>query len=166
MFYANGSKIERVYTEKGADYGFVIDLYQLDNSFNFEVNGKSMATREIQFQSNAQTSQNIEFEDGSQYQGANVEGGSVPAIWTIRGSAATPMVKVVISRTGEVTIFGSKKSNGKLYPLRLKQGTTFNTFPWSPGSSQNNIVKFTSIVDGETIIKGSGSGRIKIPCAQ
>lgn len=166
VFYANGSKIERVYTEKGADYGFVIDLYQLDNSFNFEVNGNRMATREIQFQSDAQTSQNIEFEDGSQYQGANVEGGSVPAIWTIRGSAATPMVKVVISRTGEVTIFGSKKSNGKLYPLRLKQGTTFNTFPWSPGSSQNNIVKFTSIVDGETIIKGSGSGRIKIPCAQ
>lgn len=165
-FYENGSKIERVYTEKGADYGFVIDLYQLDNSFNFEINGQSMATREIQFQSNAQTAQNIEFEDGSQYQGANVEGGSVPAIWTLRGNAATPMVKVVISRTGAVTMFGSKKSYGKLYPLRLKQGTTFNTFPWSPGSSQNNTVKFTSIVDGETIIKGAGSGRIKIPCAQ
>src|SRR5690606_12935605 len=122
-FYANGSQITRSYTEKGADYGFVFDIVQFDNSINLEINNVKMANKEIQFQSNAMTPQNIEFADGSQYQGVNVEGGTIPAIWTIRGTAANPMIKIVISRFGEVTMFGSKNSGGKLYPLRLKSGT-------------------------------------------
>lgn len=165
-FYKNGSQITRTYTEKGADYGFVFDIVELDNSINFEVNNIKMANKEIQFQSNAMTPQNIEFVDGSQYQGTNTEGGTIPAIWTMTGTTANPIVKIVISRFGEVTMFGSKKSGGKLYPLRLKSGTSFNTFVWAPGSSQSNTVKVTSIVDGQTIIKGTGSGKIKISCTK
>lgn len=163
-YYKNGEQLTREYVEKGADYGFVIDIERLDNSFNLEINGSKMADKEIQFQSDAATAQNIQFEDGSQYQGKNVEGGNVPAIWNLKGTPTNPIVKVVISRTGEVTMYGSKESGGKLYPLRLKNGTKFNKFVWAPGSSQSNVVKVTTIIDGETIIKGTGSGKIKVSC--
>ncbi|ULT23679.1 hypothetical protein KUH03_31660 [Sphingobacterium sp. E70] len=71
------------------------------------------------------------------------------------GSAANPVIRVVISRTGEVTMYGSKSNSGELYPLVLTQGS-FNTVPWS---STSNTVKITQVVQGATKMVGAGSGR-------
>ncbi|MGE8302469.1 MAG: hypothetical protein ACN6OW_23035, partial [Sphingobacterium paramultivorum] len=65
-----------------------------------------------------------------------------------------------ISRSGEVTIYGSKVAGGELYPLVLTQGA-FNLVPWS---STSNTVKITQIVQGKTTMIGSGSGRKKVAC--
>lgn len=163
-FYANGTAIDRSFTAPAADYGFVFDITELDNAFNLEVNGVKLAKQEIQFQSNAVAStQNIQFFDGSKYAGNNIETGKrIDEVYNMKGTSTNPLVKVVISRTGQVTMFGSKTSGGPLYELKLVNGNSFNTFPWS--ATQSNTVKVTQLVDGRTIIKGVGAGKKKIPC--
>ncbi|MGJ1408415.1 fimbrillin family protein [Sphingobacterium thalpophilum] len=163
QFRPNGSVVEQTLQAPGADYGFVFDILRLDNSFNMEVNGQPLATQEIQFEatSNSLAPKNVEFEDGSQYAGVNTEGGSnISQIYSLTGTAAAPILRVVISRTGEVKLYGSKVSGGALYPLRLTAGS-FNQVNWSPTS---NTVKITQIVQGKTEMVGAGSGRKKISC--
>ncbi len=164
VFIPNGKALEKTFTAPGADYGFVFDILQLDNSFNMEVNGVKLAKQEIQFQVDATSSrQNIKFADGSSFSGKNTENGAtLSSIYGLKGTALAPLVKVVISRTGEVTMFASKKSGGALYPLVLSNGNSFNTFLWD--GAKTNVVKVTQLVDGETIIKGAGSGVKKVSC--
>ncbi len=163
-FYPNGTAIDRSFTAPAADYGFVFDITELDNAFNMEVNGVKLAKQELQFQSNAVAStQNVQFSDGSKYAGNNIEAGKkIDEVYNMKGTSSAPLVKVVISRTGQVTLFGSKTSGGPLYELKLFNGNSFNTFPWS--ATQSNVVKVTQLVDGRTIIKGVGAGKKKIPC--
>ena len=161
--YYRGDVIDMTITAPAADYGFVFDMTELDNSMNMELNGIKMATQEIQFERGASSLQNIRFKDGSYFQGVNVEGGTVPAIYNLRGAQATPIVKVVISKLGEVRLFASKVNNGPLYELELFNGNTFNTFVWN--KTGQNVVKITQKVDQKTVLKGYGSGKTKIPCS-
>ena len=172
-FKKNGEMISFQFNETGADYGFVYDIMELDNAFNLEVNGtplvgNSVTAGEIQFQNNAtSTTQNIEFEDGSQYQtigNTNIAANKrVKAIWEIKGTVAKPTVRVVIGRNGDVLMYGSKTDQGELFPLRLKNNAQFNTVTWK-GGNQTNIIKATSRVEGKTVMKSSGSGRKKVSC--
>ncbi|MEN5054065.1 hypothetical protein [Sphingobacterium kitahiroshimense] len=160
-FVPNGNLVTQTLTAPGADYGFVFDILQLDNSFNMEVNGIKLSTQEIQFEGGIAIAQkNVRYVDGSVYGGNNVEGGTIQQIYDMVGTAAQPLIRVVISRTGEVTMYGSKTSGGALYPLELTQGS-FNTVPWSTTS---NTVKITQVVQGKTMMVGSGSGRKKTAC--
>ncbi|WP_333863329.1 hypothetical protein [Sphingobacterium sp.] len=162
-FYPNGTTIDRSFTAPAADYGFVFDITELDNAFNMEVNGVKLAKQEIQFEVGASSAQNIQFVDGSKYAGNNIETGKrIDQVYNMKGTSTSPLVKLVISRTGQVTLFGSKTSGGPLYELKLFNGNSFNTFPWS--ATQSNTVKVTQLVDGRTIIKGVGAGKKKIPC--
>lgn len=167
IFYPNGSTITKTIEAPGADYGFVFDIFEFDNAFNMEVNDVKLATKEIQFQLvNGSSQENIRFADGSMYEGINTEGGAnIPAVYNMIGTASRPLIKVVISRKGEVTMYGSKRSGGPLYPLELMNGNTFNIFPWNGGAVGENTVKVTQLVDGLTIIKGFGSGKKKVPCS-
>ncbi len=164
VFYPSGTTISRNFNAPAADYGFVFDITELDNAFNMEINGVKLAKNEIQFEVGASSAQNIQFLDGSKYAGNNVETNKrIDQIYNMQGTAANPLIKLVISRTGKVTMFGSKVNGGPLYELVLNNGNSFNTFPW--GSTQSNTVKVTQLVDGRTIIKGVGAGKKKIPCS-
>jgi len=158
----SGGTVEQTLTAPGADYGFVFDIVQLDNSFNMEVNGTKLATQEIQFEGNiAIAPKNIRFADGSEYAGTNTAGGSnIPQIYSMTGTATNPIIRVVISRDGTVNLYGSKSSGGELYPLVLTAGS-FNKVPWS---SSSNTVKITQVVQGQTAMVGAGSGRKKVAC--
>ncbi|MGJ1411636.1 hypothetical protein ACR78Z_18380 [Sphingobacterium thalpophilum] len=159
----NGQTVTQTLTAPGADYGFVFDIRELDNSFNMEVNGTKLATQEIQFESGiAIAPRNVQFADGSVYGGTNTEGGSVPQIYSMTGTASNPIIRVVISRDGQVALYGSKSSGGPLYPLVLTEGS-FNLVPWD---ANTNTVKITQVVQGKTTMVGSGSGRKKIACPQ
>jgi hypothetical protein len=128
-----------------------------------EVTGVKLAKQEIQFEVGASSSQNIQFVDGSKYAGNNIETNKrIDQVYNMKGTSTSPLIKLVISRTGQVTMFGSKTSGGPLYELKLVNGNSFNTFPWS--ATQSNTVKVTQLVDGRTIIKGVGAGKKKIPC--
>lgn len=130
-----------------------------------ELNGVKLAKNEIQFERGASSVQNIRFKDKSLYQGINTEGGAnIGAVYNMKGTKATPLVKVVIGKNGEVALYGSKKSNGPLYELELFNGNSFNTFKWNGSNQGDNNIKVTQLVDGRTILVGSGSGKKKVAC--
>ncbi|MCT3725571.1 fimbrillin family protein [Elizabethkingia anophelis] len=139
------------------DFGFVFDIYSLDNSFNLTINGVQLAVNEIQFQvGNATYPQNIKFQDGSAWQ----YGGIAP-IYNMTGTKDTPLVRVVIGKDGSVSMFGSKVSNGPLFPLVLN-GNSFNKITWN--TTGTNTVRATQRVEGATNMSGQGTGKRIITC--
>lgn len=142
------------FSQPATDFGFVFDIYTLDNSFNLNINGTQLSTQEIQFSTAVP---NIRFADGSVY-----GSGGVPEIWQIIGTTSAPSVRVNISATGAVTLFGSKVSGGPLFPLELYNGATFNTITWNVASA--NMVTATQVVVGPTYMTGYGSGKKIVPC--
>ncbi len=150
----------------GTDYGYTLDIYNLDNSFNMNINGVQLATNEMEFQSIVEgniINQNVEFLDGSHW-----EDGTIPTIYQLSGnpSLGRPIIRVNISPTGLVTMLASKVSSGhasyELYPVRFKDGTVFNIVPWN--TSSPNQVTVSQNVIGNTSMKAYGYGKKIIPC--
>ncbi|MFC7347986.1 thrombospondin type 3 repeat-containing protein [Chryseobacterium zhengzhouense] len=144
---SNGNTV--TFMAPAADLGFIFDVYSLDNSFNLKINGVNLAVNEIEFQYDQ--TDNIRFADGSRY-GL----GGVPHIYSMTGNASNPLVRVIIHKNGSVEMFGSKSSNGHLYPLKLYNGNYFNTINWNRTGS-NTVVLSQSVV-GVTYITGNGRG--------
>ncbi len=148
-------------TQPPSNYGFALDIYELDNSFNMEINGTKIAVHEIEFQSNGTPGINVQFLDGDQYE-TNTEGD----IWEMKGDADNPLVRVIISPTGSVSLWGSKTSGGPLFPLILtsnSQGPNrINIVPWN--SEGVNTIVVTQNVVGATLMNGYGYGQNMTPC--
>lgn len=108
-----------------ANKGFVMDITKLDNSFKLSLGGQAISASEIEFQAGTPGGITIEFVDGTQYElGTGTAGNR--AIWQMVGTFSAPLLRVVVSDDGTVTMFGSKISEGPLFPLKLKTGS-FNT---------------------------------------
>ncbi len=155
-----GRTPESTITAPGADYGFVLNIYELDNSFNMKVNGVALATKELQFQSGVTNNPiNIEFTNGTVWGDAGVS-----QIYNItNGTDAAPSLRVSISPEGVISMFGRKSSTDMtLYPLRLRSGTSFNTITWN--KTGNNEIKVDQLVTGPTKIRGNGIGKKIVPC--
>ncbi|MDV3547884.1 hypothetical protein CMU66_17780 [Elizabethkingia anophelis] len=154
---SNGNS--RTFTLPAADFGFVFDIYRLDNSFNLTVNGTTIAGHsEIQFQAGLQFVRNIRFSDRTLW-GSN----GIPQIYEMTGTANRPLIRVVISREGNVSMFGSKSSGGVLQPLEPYNNNWFNRVTWNRTGS--NTVLATQRVDGTTFMEGFGTGKRIITCA-
>lgn len=150
--------VSQSFTMPGTDYGFQFDIYKLDNSFNMTINGVQLATSEIEFQSNQTPPPgiNIRFADGSKYEVNTQE------IWRMTGTAAAPLIRLVISPIGLVNMYGSKVSGGQLFPLELFNGNSFNTISWNTTTS-NTVVITQNVVD-VTNMTGRGYGLKLVPC--
>ncbi len=155
----------KTFNMPATSFGFVFDIYFLDNSFNMTINGTKLATTEIQFQDNIGGSpQNVAFADNSGTYEHNY-----PGIWTYDGNAingnstAVPIVRVVISPDGTVSMYGVKQNRGPLYPLKLVNGNSFNKVPWNTGSS--NTVIASQQIFNSTTMNGIGTGKTIITCA-
>ncbi|MEI5985151.1 MULTISPECIES: fimbrillin family protein [Sphingobacterium] len=172
--YKNGELLTRSFSAPASDYGFTFDIKLLDNAINMRVNNtrifgtSALDTAQIQFQTYDNTangegiiSQNIRFLDGSEY-GKTVNGVAVPDIWKLTGTDTAPIIRIMISKTGEVTMLGSKTDGGPLFPLILKAGLQFNKVPWNTTSS--NTVVVTQRVSNTTFVVGRGYGQKKIAC--
>lgn len=126
-----------------ADYGFVFDIYDLDNSFDMEINGVHLLSGQkrtqrcslgsgtwsgsgtgwetnsfidVNFEINKGESigQNIRFKDGSRY-----GQGGVPEVYHLEGDVENPILRVVIEKDGSVSYYGSKENRGPLFPLEI-----------------------------------------------
>ncbi len=150
----DGHTISTEFEEPGTDYGFVLNIYTLDNSFNMEINGVELSEEELQFQdqSGYTLRPNIRFKSDGGYWGKN----GVPNIWTLSGNATHPIIQVDISPEGTVKIYGSRTSGGELEELELFNGNYFHNIVWNKSSS--NTVLVTQKVIGATAMSGSGSG--------
>ena len=176
----NGTLLSHTFNAPASNYGFTFDMTELDNAINVEVNGTRIFTdpalaikenSQIQFQTYDNTAngegiitRNIMFVGGDEY-GLDRNGDKihdVPEIWLIKGTATKPMIRISISKTGEVAMLGSKTSGGDLVQLILKNNMKFNTVPWN--STSPNVVKITQRVSNKTVVIGKGYGQRKIAC--
>lgn len=150
-------------TQPPSNYGFVFDIYELDNSFNLNINGTLIAAQELQFQSSGTSGINVRFADGSQYEVNTTHNGTAADIWQMRGNPANPLIRISISPAGVISLYGSKASYGPLQPLVLTNGNSFNTIAWNH-TAANNITVTQNVV-GLTIMDGYGYGLNITPCA-
>ncbi|MGJ1305734.1 aldo/keto reductase [Sphingobacterium siyangense] len=161
--YKNNEVITNTFNAPMANYGFQFDITEFDNAFNMQVNGQyifgSIINDQVQFQTNTRlgTVRNIEFVDGTEY-----STNGIPEVFDMKGTAAAPLLRILISRNGEVSLLGSKSGGGELVALRLKAGAKFNTVNWN--TTGNNTVIISQKVDGKTVIIGTGNGRKMISC--
>lgn len=152
---ATGNPRTKTFEAQFTNSGFVYDIYTLDNAFNMMVNGVPLATKEIDFQGN-HSGRNIRFKDGSEY-GKTVDGVTVPEVYNMKGTVDSPLLRVTISPKGDISIEGSKKGEGTLYPLEFFNGdTTWNAITWNQNGY--NSITITQNVDGATYITGTGYG--------
>ncbi|AJW62489.1 hypothetical protein VO54_01003 [Elizabethkingia miricola] len=149
--------VTQTFTMPATDFGFVFDIYTLDNSFNLTINGTKMATGEIQFERGSSPSQNIRFADGTAWQD-----GTIAAIYNMKGTEGKPLVRVVISKDGTISMFGSKTAGGALEPLQLFNGNSFNKITWN--TTGNNTVVASQLVLGTTYMSGFGTGKKIVTC--
>ncbi|COX86948.1 Uncharacterised protein [Mycobacterium tuberculosis] len=135
----------------------------MDNAFNMSVNGQyifgSSDLEQVQFEtaSSLKINRNIQFADGSEY-----TIGGIDQIYNMKGTLNAPLLRIMISRSGEVTMLGSKTNGGPLFPLKLMGGQSFKRVVWN--SEGENKVVVTQKVAGRTIIVGKGSGKKRISC--
>ncbi len=151
------SPVTQTFNQPPTNYGFVLDIYSLDNSFNMEINGIDIALQEIEFQSSGTDGINVRFLDGDEYE-TDTEGD----IWEMTGTPENPLIRVVISPAGNISLFGSKTSGGALFPLELFNGNSLNTITWNSGAS--NTIIASQNVEGDTNISGSGYGLNIVAC--
>ncbi|WP_133228633.1 fimbrillin family protein [Sphingobacterium corticibacter] len=157
----NGTVKTNTLYASGANYGYTFDIYELDNSFNMEINGQKLATKEIQFEYTTASNlpkRNVKFADGGIWGQGNVF-----EIWNIIGNKDYPSVKLVISAKGEVSLFGRKNNTDRaLYPIVFSDDTKFNKINWNT-TGQNKVVITQSVIN-ITVMHGRGYGVRVIPC--
>jgi len=160
----NGRILTKKFTAPQSNYGFTFDIKLLDNAFNMKVNGVNILTDptegQVQFEtysnSGGKITRNIKFADGSEH------GVDVGNIWTLKGTDTAPLIRIIISKTGEVTMLGSKVNGGPLFQLVLKNNLKFNPVKWN--TDKNNEIIITQKVANKTFVVGRGYGQSKIAC--
>lgn len=163
--YQNGHILTKEFDAPASNYGFTFDVKLLDNAINMSVNGTQILTDptegQVQFETITNTggkiTRNIKFADGSEH-GV----GSVPNIWLLSGTDTAPIIRIIISKTGEVTMLGSKSNGGPLHQLVLKNNLKFNKVEWK--NSGTNKIIVTQKVSNKTFVVGRGYGQAKIAC--
>jgi len=120
-----------------------IDFVSIDNSFNLTINGTDIAT-EFQFQPGA-PGNFARFDTGFTY-GQN----GVPQLWSMTGTAANPMLRVIVDADGNLQLFGAQSSGGPLLNLTLDTAPTI--VPWN--SSGTNTISIGQFLTGPTNMEG------------
>lgn len=148
LFSVSGGNIAN-FTALDSNYAAQVDLFTLDNSFSLSVNGTPITTRELEFQSSDRMGINVQFADGTNYEA------NTPTIYSMEGNGTSPLVRVLINHNGVISFFGSKQSNGPLFPLTLINGNALNVINWNTGGS--NTITISQIVYGPTT---NATGRV------
>ncbi|NAW50734.1 hypothetical protein GNY06_04830, partial [Elizabethkingia argentiflava] len=151
---------EASFSIPATDDGLIFDVFTLDNSFTLRINNIPITTQELQFEYGSRNAPplNIRFADGQIWGIGNIQ-----PIYQMRGNANNPIVRVVVSKEGKVSLYGSKTSGGPLYPLALFNNNTFNNIRWN-SSGQDNIARLSQHVLGVTYMSGWVRGRRIVQC--
>ncbi|MCP9762949.1 Ig-like domain-containing protein, partial [Lacihabitans soyangensis] len=155
----NGCPTTATYTLGPTTTGFMLDVLTLDNSFNISINGTRINNRELEFEyltSQGTTVTLPEFvSDGGIYNSTGIVNNPETAnpIWNMTGTAANPLLRIIIDLNGNTTLFGSRVSGGPLFPMRIRSGFQgFNTITWN--TTANNTVTITQAGRGPTNMRG------------
>lgn len=143
----NGESTTNTEVVRASNAGYIMDIYRLDNSFTMRINELDITPDEIEFQSSQTSGINVQFVDGDKY-----EVDTAP-IYRIVGDAANPALRLIINNDGEVSLYGSKTSQGPLSELELISGNPFNTVPWN--SNADNTITISQKLNFTTVLKGA-----------
>ena len=137
-----------------ADKGFLFNIYELDNSFNLNVNGADLVPDQIQCQGVGSPGESklvfVSDKTGYGYAGND-------NIWVIQGTKQSPVIQVNINQLGEVSIFGKRNTSAKLEPMIIKSGhPQTQILTWNP-TGVNKVVLSQKVI-GTTSITGEGFG--------
>ncbi|WGH75481.1 DUF4347 domain-containing protein [Tenacibaculum tangerinum] len=141
-----------------SDGPIVLDVFRVDNSFNFTINGTQLfnhpnfntfgGPNELQFSGAFGTTRNVRFLDGLSY-GL----GGIPNIWGFPiGSSGNPNFRLVVQANGTVQMFGKRCSTCDLEPMELYNGASVNPVTLNASSTNNFVIN--QAVSGPTIITG------------
>lgn len=162
-----------VYGANNPNFGLVLDILQLDNSFNMTVNGQTLAipvppnpgdaggtVGEINFENvNNGIQRTVKFIDDHAESDWD-------DIWEVHGgvNAAIPVVRVAIDHNGDVRMWGRRnQSDPVLYEMELINGIRWNpNIIWHAGA--DNAVEIKQYRQGLTELNFVVYGRRLVDC--
>lgn len=173
----NGEKVvQESFTQPGTDGGYVLDIYELDNSFNMIINDVPLHTEELEFQRAGGLVQNVRFKNGGIW-----EDGTIKDIWRFhergtfdledRFNNPVPTIRVIIDKWGNVTLYGKRTEESPLEELEVFDKVTGNvvqlsSIAWNTDSTnpEANKIKVTQNVVNVTRMFGFGYGQQQKEC--
>jgi uncharacterized repeat protein (TIGR01451 family)/gliding motility-associated-like protein len=139
----------------GTADGFVLDIYALDNSWNFIVNGTQLGVggdRNSGFETEA-IRRTVEWADGDAY-GLN----GIQQPYTPFSNGAVRM-RMIIRSDGAVELSGRKTATASLEPMIIRSvaenGFPFSVSPFTWNSGSNNVIEVVQFIAGATVMQGS-----------
>lgn len=160
-----------VYGANNPNFGLVLDILQLDNSFNMTINGQTLAVPappstgsaggtvgEINFENvNGGIQRTVRFKENAS-DWAN--------IWEVHGgaNAAIPVVRVTVDHNGDIKMWGRRRqSDPVLYELELVNGIRWNpNIVWH--AAADNAVEVKQYRQGLTELDFVVYGRRLVDC--
>lgn len=182
--YTNGSLLAQKFTQPGTNGGFVVDVYQLDNSFNMVINGVPLYKDELEFESK-HPDRNVRFKSDKSTWGERGNGTfrnvNNSNVWDVNNNAKislvdrlvnpTPVIRVIIDKWGNVKLFGKRTTNSLLEELEVfdkvtKAAVMFEKIHWISDEQKEgaNKIDVTQLVKGATKMIGFGYGQKQKDC--
>jgi len=153
----NGTTV--TFNAPAADEGFQLDIYNLDNSFNLNINGTKLVSNELQFTPTGVFNAYLPgqslvvFEsDLSPYSENGIQ-----HIHEIIGNSTNPVIRLIFNKNGTISLWGKRSLTSPFEKMIIKNSDPqFNTVIWN-NTSINQII-LSQLVYGGTFIEGMGSG--------
>jgi hypothetical protein len=160
-----GSYSESILVED-AELGYMLDFYSLNHSFTLMVNTVLIHSSDLEFGNGGGLVTNVEFENGDKYGIHTMHNGNPAQIWEMEGSIQNPLLRLKISPSGRVELWGAKTSGGELFKLRLINGNEFTVVPWN--ASSTNEVVLSQNQSSNLIVNARGYSLkvVKCPCVK
>jgi len=133
-------------TLENPTFGAQIDIWYLDNSFNLNINGQDLFSRELNFE--GFPLHDVYFSDLTYYGSADIPS-SRPRISVIyrinEGSATTPreeipVVRLTFDQNGNVRLFGRKRMSENLRELFIRPDVTINPLAKLIPNGNNTLI--------------------------
>lgn len=133
-------------TLENPTFGAQIDIWYLDNSFNLNINGQNLFSRELNFE--GFPLHDVYFSDGTYYGSPDIpsSNGNIPVIYRINQGSATsprqeiPVVRLTFDQNGNVRLFGRKRMSNNLRELFIRPGVTINPLAKLIPNGNNTLI--------------------------
>lgn len=133
-------------TTPGKD--LVLNIAELDNSFNMVINGTPLATKEIEFQTGTGIDHTARFVTGPPVHG---DGGN-DQIYNMSGTHEDPVIQLTVPEGGGTPTFLAKRTqSGSLQPMELYNDAEWNTITWYTDGTPN-VVSVSQYETGLTLM--------------
>ncbi len=126
--------VARTITFSHTDTGYLqFDFMQLDNSFQFTVNGNPIHSKILQFETGV-------YNPATETFIRTVVGDVIISSPWVVNSNGLPRVRLIISEDGEALLYGTRSSGSTSLELLKTDGLPLNDIPWVPLSVNSFVI--------------------------